>query len=179
MNKSCKPLPARSLIRATFDYSPDTGILTWKPRKVRQSHHRFDNGFNTQFAGKPTGCPNGLGYLRVLWNGQHYVAHRLIWKWVHGTDAPMLDHINGDKADNRIANLRECTRSQNNTNIKARAISGYKGVSKTRAGRWAATIRKDKIATHLGTFESAELAHDAYCRAAMVAHGEYFNSGST
>jgi len=177
MNKSSyKPLPARGLIRAAFDYSPETGILTWRPKKVRRGHERADKIFNALFAGKPTGCPNGLGYLRVLWNKQHYVAHRIIWKWVHGTDAVMVDHINGDRSDNRIANLRNSTRSQNLANCRTSPRSGFKGASKIK-NRWQANIRKDGVKIYLGSFKTPEDAHEAYCKAAKELHGDFFNPG--
>ena len=168
-----KPLPPPSLIRATFDYSPETGVLSWKPRKVRRGHERIDTGFNTQFAGKATGCENGLGYLRVLWNGQHFVAHRIIWKWWYGTEAVMIDHINGNRSDNRISNLRECERSQNNANSKSwNKTSKLKGAYPNGSG-WMAIIRKDKKQHYLGTFPTPEEAHAAYCKASESLHGKY------
>lgn len=102
--------------------------------------------------------------------------HRLLMK------APphmQVDHINGDKLDNRRSNLRLCTRSQNKANI--RRYKGtkypYKGVGQqTISRRYIAQIRKDNKIHHLGTFDTIEDAAKAYDKAAIELHGEFANT---
>lgn len=166
-------LPSAASIRATFDYDPDTGILRWKRRKVRCGFERADNVFNASFAGRKVGCPNGTGYLRVLWAKRHYTVHRIIWKWWTGLDADDIDHADGDKSNNRISNLRECSRSQNNANSLGRKRkSEFRGVSKAGTA-WQAYIRKDGEGIYLGRFKTPEDAHAAYCEAARQLHGSF------
>ena len=87
--------------------------------------------------------------------------------------------INRQRADNRIANLRPATRSQNQGNtISWRTnTSGYRGVRRTRYGRWKATISKNCCLIHLGTFDTPEEAHAAYCAEAKSFWGEFAREG--
>jgi hypothetical protein len=97
-------------------------------------------------------------------------------KWPDG----YLDHANGDRADNRISNLRSATPSQNNANRRRARnnISGFKGVwFRQRTGKWQAEIRKDGKSRHLGLFPTAADAHAAYCAAAREIHGAYWRAG--
>lgn len=166
-----KPLPTVDEIRAAFDYAPETGVLRWRPRT---GSSREDRIFNVQFAGQPAGAPNGSGYVRVVFRGKHYVAHRLIWKWWRGEEPPELDHEDTDRSNNRIANLREATRSQNVANGKLRSdnASGFKGVYR-KGTRWVASIRKNGQRTWLGSFPTAEAASAAFSEAAKAAHGAF------
>lgn len=103
--------------------------------------------------------------------------HRLIMGFTHG-DKQYVDHINGDKLDNRRANLRPATNSQNLCNRKAPVSnrSGYKGVSFHKASsKWRATICQNYKYQHLGLFETAEQAADAYAKAAVKLHGAFAN----
>jgi hypothetical protein len=87
-----------------------------------------------------------------------------------------VDHINGNTLDNRRENLRSVTHAQNLMNQKlSRANkSGFKGVSMDRSsGKWRAHITKDGIVRQLGYFPTPELAHEAYCTAAAIFHGEF------
>jgi hypothetical protein len=87
-----------------------------------------------------------------------------------------VDHINGDPLDNRRANLREATNSQNQMNARKRkgSASALKGVTWNKAvGKWQAQIKRDKRQVYLGLFESETAAHDAYCAAAAELHGEF------
>jgi hypothetical protein len=87
-----------------------------------------------------------------------------------------IDHINGNTLDNRKANLRICTRAENNCNIKRRKnnTSGYKGVSfDKRKKKWSAYISKNYKHYFLGYFVTPEEAYIAYCKASKKYHGEY------
>lgn len=119
---------------------------------------------------------NGYARHSVWESGKcHYVyLHRLI------VDAPLgmeVDHINGNKLDNRRCNLRICLPSQNKKNSqkspKAR-ISKYKGVTK-RYHRWEASIKTDGKTLHLGYFDTEDEAAMAYNKAAIRLFGEYAN----
>ncbi|MCI0598731.1 MAG: HNH endonuclease [Beijerinckiaceae bacterium] len=85
-----------------------------------------------------------------------------------------IDHINGDRADNRFLNLREATRTENAWNAKLRSDShsGFKGVRRHKR-RWCAYIKVSGKQKHLGSFATPEEAHDAYCRAAREHHGQF------
>lgn len=99
--------------------------------------------------------------------------HRLIAGTPKGLET---DHINGDGLDNRRANLRHATTSQNQQNRGAQAnnTSGFKGVSWSKADRkWRARINGGGKQSHLGMFDSAEAAYAAYCEAASSMHGEF------
>jgi hypothetical protein len=102
-----------------------------------------------------------------------YYAHRLAWLHVHGRHPDgHIDHINGDKTDNRIANLRECSAGENIRNQPCRAACGFKGVRPNKK-RWSARIRVNNRKYHLGTFDTPEEAGAAYDEACLRLHGEF------
>lgn len=120
---------------------------------------------------------NTKGYTMLWVDGVKYRAHRVAWFLFHG-DAPlqMIDHINGDKSDNRIANLRLATTAQNQFNkTKAKNnTSGFKGVGYHKCtGMWQAQIKAGKSYAYLGLFPTPQEAHEAYCKAATELHGEF------
>ncbi len=91
-----------------------------------------------------------------------------------------IDHINGDRMDNRWANLRLATNSQNHANSKRYVTNrcGFKGVSwRSDKNKWSARIVRNYRAKNLGYFDSPEQAHEAYVRAAEVVHGEFARAG--
>lgn len=109
--------------------------------------------------------------------GRQYLAHRLIW-WLHyGVWPAYIDHVNGNRADNRIANLREATGTQNLYNRGAMSNNkcGLKGACfRAKTNLWRAQICVNGVDIHLGSgFHTAEEAHAAYCRAAVKYHGEF------
>jgi hypothetical protein len=149
-------------------YDPLTGIFTWlvKPSaKVR--------------AGDVAGKVRRDGYRVIKIEGQYWYAHRLAWFLAYGHISDQLDHINGDRDDNRLANLREANASQNTINQKRRSdnLSGFKGVYLQRGrNRWRARIRADGQVHDLGYFDTAEEAHQAYSEAAARIHGLFARS---
>jgi len=154
-----------------LSYCPHTGALTWKKRKAR-----------CVWVGDVAGTLTRFGYLRVALDGQRYCCHRVAWAlhygaWPNGD----LDHINGNRADNRICNLRLATRAQNAQNRKRNSLnrSGVKGVSwGTKVGKWRAHIRANGKAHVIGQFACLGKAAKAYRAAAHKLHGEFapFNS---
>jgi hypothetical protein len=140
-------------------YDPETGDFWWrmKPYKGRV---KVGDLAGTSFTG---------GYWGVRINQVRYPAHRLAWFYMHG-EWPNgdIDHINGDRLDNRIANLRDVSRSvnlQNQKRAKGHNRLGVLGVRK-RGNRFAARIND----THLGYFDSADQAHAAYLLAKRELH---------
>ena len=116
---------------------------------------------------------HATGYRRIRVNGKQYRAHRLIWFMVHGKfPVNMLDHINGNKLDNRISNLREATHQENMQNkTKARLDnkSGFLGVSLNK-GRFRANIKLNGKLKYLGLFDTPKEAHEAYLKAKREHH---------
>lgn len=153
-----KPLPSSERILGLFSYDPATGLLHDKRGKLRMY------GLDT-------------GYFGVSIDGCRYLAHRVIWKIIHGRD-PIgeVDHVNGCRDDNRPENLRECSSSQNNQNrrMSRRNKSGVKGVYwETARKKWRAVIYPRLI----GRFDNLEEAQKALIAARELAHGEFANHG--
>lgn len=120
------------------------------------------------------------------YQGKQYntVMHRLIMERMiyplKLEKGQMVDHINRNGLDNRRENLRIATKSQNNMNRRKRpdGASGFKGVTKeSKTNKWVAQIGFNKKIIRLGTFDTPELAHEAYCEKAKELFGEFFNKG--
>jgi hypothetical protein len=155
-------LPDVDRVREVLDYDPDTGIFTWRVRLSPNGH-----------PGTRAGSVKVDGYRKIGIDGAQHAEHRLAWLYHYGTQPPpVLDHKNTLKADNRIANLREATMSQNAMNRNSR--SAHKGV-RFQAGRYHASIRTGKAGEriYLGSFATAEEAYTAYHNKAAELHGEF------
>ena len=162
-------LTAEQVHRA-LHYDPETGVLTWRWREG------IHNRINARFAGKPAGRvfrprpSRPLSYVQVRLHSRLYLAHRLAWLYMTGEwPSDQIDHRNHDGTDNRWANLRSATNSQNNANKRSSARSGLRGVDQLRSGRWRARLGSQ----HLGVFDTPESAHMAYRDAAVEAYGDY------
>ena len=156
-------------LRSILSYDPDTGVFTWiAARKGRKD-----------ISGQPAGCITPRGYKAVCVRGWVVSQHRLAWFYVHGEwPNGMIDHINGVKTDNRIANLRVVDPQANNQNVvaaNARSKSGLRGVSQSpnRHGRWEARISAEKRTVFLGVFDTPQLAHAAYLEAKRKMHAGF------
>ncbi|MBR7902754.1 HNH endonuclease [Burkholderia cenocepacia] len=116
------------------------------------------------------------GYLTITIDWQRYAAHRLAWMMVHGQipDGMQIDHINRNRLDNRICNLRLASPLGNmwNSPVKRNSRTGVKGVSMAR-GKFRALIRADGKRRCLGYFDSIEEASRAYQQAAERVHGAF------
>ena len=119
------------------------------------------------------------GYINIRVNNKTYLAHRLIWLYVYGKWPIIIDHINGNKIDNRICNLRNATYQQNNCNKKfIENTSGIKGVcwDKVR-GKWFARIMLNYKSINIGRFDNLNDAKLAIEAARIKYHGEFANHG--
>lgn len=153
-------------LKKYLHYDPDTGIFTWlKPTSFRV---KFD-----QVAGWDT---HGHIGIRIL--GVSYLAHRLAWLYQTGEwPSVQIDHINGNKKDNKFSNLRLATNTENNVNkgVSKQNKSGYKGVSWVKAKqKWVATCRANGIQNFIGYFENKYDAAKAYMAFAKVHHGKFY-----
>ena len=136
-----------------------TGRLFWKKRSLKWfSSHRSMGSFNSKFAGKEAlGKLNINGYPSGKILGFSFLAHRVVWLLSTGEwPVDQLDHINGDRSDNRMENLREVSNAENCRNQKMRKTnsSGATGVYwSKRLDKWFATIQVDGRPIYLGSFD--------------------------
>jgi len=147
-------------LRELLHYNPDTGVFTWRASRGHLA------------AGRIAGYGNGRGYIQIKVDDRAYVAHRLAWLYMHGRfPSAQLDHINGVRGDNRIANLREASQSENQQNIKGarRGSATRLGVSFAK-GKWRAEIQVNGRRTNLGHYPTEDSAHAAYLSAKRVMH---------
>lgn len=161
-----------------FYYRPETGEVIWKVKPEITPH---DKGFNRSYAGKALSYKTNGGYIRVNLLGSVYYAHRIAWLLYTGNwPKQEIDHINGDKSDNRIVNLREVSPSGNRKNMGRRFdnSSGYTGVyeHKSWKGKWVTYLNINGKNTYLGGFDSPEEAYE-HRRAVENAHGFHENHG--
>jgi hypothetical protein len=151
-------------LRELLDYEPQTGKFFWKVRTARCVK-----------IGSLAGAIERNGYRRIDLLNKHYLAHRLAWLYVNG-EWPLgdLDHVNGNKDDNRVANLRPATVSQNAMNKKMPATNktGFKGVCQV-GKKFQAGIKRNGKSTHLGWHDTPEAAHAAYVEKANEIFGEF------
>ena len=151
-------------LRALVNYCPETGVFTWR-QQLRK---------NTEIGSIAT-KPNGHGYLHIRLERRPIFAHRLAWLYVYGVwPSDTIDHINGDKADNRIINLRNVS-PQINAQNRRRPIrstsSGLIGATWVpKLKRWKAQITIEGVTQYLGLFATAQEAHEAYVSVKRQVH---------
>lgn len=140
--KSTRDLPPVSDLEDYFSYDEHTGKLSTKRGPV---------GFVDK------------GYVKVRYFRHQLMAHRVAWKMFYGTEPDVIDHINGDKQDNRIANLRSCTHGENMAYARTpKRVNGLPtGVSKAPSGRYQARIGSGQSFVYLGSFDTVEEAAHA------------------
>lgn len=162
------------LIRKLLDYDPYSGKLFWQNRPVDM----FENGtlkcanlWNAAHAGKEAFTNIGVGgYLRGTIRNMSFPAHRVIYAWVHGEWPDLVDHINGVRSDNRIANLRSVSAAENSKNVALRCdnSSGHAGVYKRqKAQGYHAQIKHAGKTYNLGSFATLEDAASARANAEL------------
>lgn len=153
-------------VRELFQYEPSTG---WLIRRV-STNPRGPKG-------AISGSLDGKGYHHCQINKNIYRQHHLVWLYHFGFIPKMLDHRDRNRTNNRIENLRESSLSQNHANrSKGAGASRYKGVSRHTNGRWQAQTKVNKVAHHLGLYDTQEEARDVYEAFMIEIHGDYYAS---
>lgn len=165
-----------------FTYDAASGNLVWKPRAVSEftcgkyPAEREAARWNSRYAGKPAGTSHPSGYMKVC--GKY--LHRVVWEWHHGpiSAGMQVDHINGNRADNRIENLRLASAKENARNKRSRkgSSSQFLGVSWIKAKqKWVAQIQHNNAVTPLGHYDDERAAALAYNAAAAREYGAFAN----
>jgi hypothetical protein len=149
-------------LKTILHYDPVTGVFTWNIRPKQYIS-----------IGSIAGYTRPDGYVDIKINNSNYKAHRLAWLYVHGNwPTCRIDHIDGNQSNNRIANLRDASSSENAQNRKRKSVdnkSGYLGVSR-KYNKWQALICIKGNRFYLGAYETPELAHYAYVDAKRRLH---------
>lgn len=146
-----------------FDYRD--GHLYWKVARTRGVQ-----------PGDQAGSRNGCGYIAIGISGKKHLAHRLIFLWHYGFCPKYIDHIDRNRANNQISNLRAATSSENQANVvfNSRNTSGIMGVAwEKRKKRWKAQLRVKGKCMQLGLFLNIEDARLAYNSAKQKYFGAF------
>jgi hypothetical protein len=159
-----KELPSIELLRQLLDYDPETGLLTWKPRPLEMfagQDLRICNTWNTRYAGREAlGHVDAQGYKAGHVNSVYLKAHRIVWKLLNEVDPTgQIDHINGDRADNRAVNLRDVSQhgNQRNAGLRHDNKSGHAGVHIRTSGQITAYV----CGRYIGVFPTVDAAVEA------------------
>lgn len=171
-------------IASVLNYNPDTGRAKWLERtpdmfeaKGKRSAKGCCANWNARYAGKPAFTYVGSGgYYRGHLLGKTHLLHRVAMALIVGDwSFDYVDHINGNRLDNRSCNLRPCSNVENIRNSMSRGgSSAYKGVSFHKQNRnWIASITANYKTRHLGSFQSEIEAALAYDDAAREIHGDF------
>lgn len=151
-------------VRGLFDYRD--GKLFWKVRKA--THTIIGNE-----AGHLKRSDN---YTTISIDRKHYTVHRLVFLYHHGYLPEFVDHIDGDRTNNCIENLRECTREGNNRNAKKRKdnTSGHKSVFWARdRNKWRVIVGVGGVYKRFGQYDDYELACLVADEVRNKYHGEF------
>lgn len=154
-------------LKTIFDYKD--GVLYWKIKK------------GSVKAGKIAGSNHTCGYFKIALHKKTYLLHRIIFMMHYGYMPEFIDHINNNKKDNRIENLRFCSKDENlrNRKISKNNTSGIKNISWSKnKKRWCVYIGIGKGNNkYIGSYKDLELAKIAAFNARIKYHGDYVNHG--
>ena len=149
-------------LKSILIYNPTTGEFVWKTRQYR-----------SDLIGKRAGSPTNMGYWAIAINNKKTLAHRLAWLYMTGNfPANHIDHINGDKQDNRFENLREVTRFGNLQNMRSPTKankSGFLGVCQHQ-NKWLVQIMINGKRIRESGFNTPEQAHQRYLELKRLHH---------
>lgn len=181
MTKETEITPAT--LHELLRYEPESGLLYWKPRPVTMfSAERYSKIWNTKNAGKEAFTALSCGYKHGAIFGRLYPAHRIIWAMHFGEwPSANIDHIDHDRQNNKVNNLRIVTKHENSKNQSLRSTntSGVNGVSWfARDGTWQVQITINGKNTGLGRFANLEDAIAARANADRL-HGFHANHGAS
>lgn len=175
-----RKLPSQEVLLSILDYDPETGVLTWLPRTTEHFKNPSSvNRWNGAWAGKTALAANRNGYLGGCLMGANHNAHRVIWKMMTGHEADTVDHIDGDRKNNKWSNLRSVTLAENcrNKTLPKNNTSGRIGVVRVKnIGRWVAQARQNGKTYYIGMFARFEDAVAAR-RNWEQSHGMHKNHG--
>jgi HNH endonuclease/AP2 domain len=138
-------------LKLTFNYNPDTGLLSWRVKS--RSRHR-----------DTVGTINSKGYLQVCLNRKSMLYHRICWTIYFNEQPPKyIDHINGNKLDNKILNLRKASHRLNNTNMPIHRSGRLPGAQYRKdSKKWRAVCKVGGKRVNIGQFDTEIEAHLAY-----------------
>lgn len=149
-------------LKSRLRYHPETGYFYWTSSSLQH------------LIGRRAGGIRNVRYILIYLNGYQYYAHRLAWLYVYGYMPKEIDHINRDKCDNRISNLRSCNRAGNSRNQKRRATKeGLPRGVQRKGSRYAAKITCNYVQHYLGRFDSPIEASKAYQSKRKELFGEF------
>lgn len=156
-------------LKSILDYDLDTGVFTWKVNKSQRTK-----------AGDVAGWIYN-GYWEIEINNKKHKTHRLAWLYVYG-EMPknLIDHIDNNRSNNRISNLREATYQSNSENYKTPKTnkSGVKNVSWYKnLDKWVVSMSIKKTKKTIGYFDDLELAELVAVEARNKYRGEFANHG--
>lgn len=154
-SKRMIPLPENELLVSWISYDPESGVAVWKERTPLNHPEADVARWNKRFAGKPAGTKSRDGYSVITLQDVQYKLHRVLWALYHGTDPEIhIDHVNGDRSDNRIKNMRLVSPKENARNRKKSVnnTSGYQGVYLIYK-RWCAFVSRENGREMIGSFK--------------------------
>jgi len=154
---------SKDLLNEIFHY--EDGNLIWKKKICRNT-----------IIGKVAGRTYDIGYKSIGLYGKEYMSHRLVFMFHHGYFPKEVDHIDGNKSNNRIENLRPATHSENlkNQKIRTNNVSGHKNVGwAKREQKWRVRLTVNFKDKHIGYFSDRELADLVAIEAVDLHHGKF------
>lgn len=173
-----RELPPVERLTLLLEADFENGTLRWKMRGPEtfeavgtRSPDWASAHWNSKNGGKIAGSQREHGYHMTMVDGVHFMSHRLIWKMAYGTDPVEIDHIDHDRVNNRLENLREVTHLVNSRNLSLYKSnkSGVPGVSyHNRDGVWQARIGIQMQEVQLGNFKTKDEAIAARMAAQIV-----------
>lgn len=159
----------QDILKEQLSYDPETGLFTRLICLAKRSK-----------VGDIVGYKEPSNYIRIYIAGKNYQAHRLVWLYIYGCFPPAdIDHINCNRSDNRLSNLREATRSESKCKQSSSANnkSGFKGVCWNKSNKkWQVACTVHGKIYHLGHFNTPEEASEIYQKFAKEHHGEFYKT---